>query len=85
MEVAAGNDIVAYRRQYGDQIAFRGGIDKRALARGGTTMRAELERVVPPPWRPAATFPVATTAPDIVWPDLVDYTRQLAKMMGWLE
>ena len=28
IEVAAGNDIVAYRRRYGKQIAFGGGIDK---------------------------------------------------------
>ena len=31
-EVAAGNDIVAYRRQYGKQMAYLGGLDKRALA-----------------------------------------------------
>ncbi len=63
-------DIVAYRRQYGDQIAFRGGIDKRALARGGANMRAELKRVVPPPatggYIPSCDHGVP---PDIVWPD----------------
>src|SRR5574340_921953 len=48
VEVAAGNDIVAYRRQYGRQMAFTGGIDKRAIAAGGEAMRAEVRRVVPP-------------------------------------
>jgi len=86
MEVAAGNDIVAYRHQYGDQIAFRGGIDKRALARGGTTMRAELDRVVSPLLATGGYIPSCDhgVPPDIAWPDFVDYTRQLAKMTGWL-
>jgi len=35
MEVAAGNDIVAFRKQFGKRMAFRGGIDKRSLAAGG--------------------------------------------------
>jgi hypothetical protein len=48
VEVAAGNDIVAYREQYGRQMAFLGGIDKRALAQGDEAMRLEAMRVVPP-------------------------------------
>ena len=47
-EVAAGNDIVEFRRDLGDRMAYTGGIDKRANAAGGDTMRAELTRVVPP-------------------------------------
>jgi uroporphyrinogen-III decarboxylase len=86
MEVAAGNDIVAYRRQYGDRIAFRGGIDKRALAKGGDVMRAELERVVPPLLASGGYIPGCDhgVPPDIAWPDFVDYTRLLAEMTGWL-
>ncbi len=87
MEVAAGNDIVAYRRQYGDQVAFRGGIDKRALAKGGAAMYAELERVVPPLLATGGYIPRCDhgVPPDIAWPDFVAYTRQLAKMTGWIE
>lgn len=85
MEVAAGNDIVAYRRQYGTQIAFGGGIDKRALAKGGDVMRAELHRVVPPLLVDGGYIPGCDhgVPPDISWPDFVDYTRLLAEMTGW--
>ncbi|MGC9468239.1 MAG: uroporphyrinogen decarboxylase family protein [Anaerolineae bacterium] len=86
MEVAAGNDIVDYRRRYGTQIAFRGGIDKRALAKGGDVMRAELERVVPPLLEEGGFIPGCDhgVPPDIAWPDFVAYTRLLAQMTGWL-
>ncbi len=86
MEVAAGNDIVAYRRQYGTQMAFRGGIDKRALAKGGDVMRAELERVVPPLLETGGFIPSCDhgVPPDISWPNFVAYTRLLATMTGWV-
>jgi hypothetical protein len=86
MEVAAGNDIVAYRQQYGTQIAFRGGIDKRALAKGGDVMRAELARVVPPLLVDGGYIPGCDhgVPPDISWPDFIAYTRLLAEMTGWL-
>lgn len=85
MEVAAGNDIVAYRRQYGKQVAFRGGIDKRALAKGGDVMRAELERVVPPLLELGGYIPGCDhgVPPDISWPNFIEYTRLLAQMTGW--
>jgi uroporphyrinogen decarboxylase len=86
MEVAAGNDIVAYRKRYGSQIAFRGGIDKRALAKGGDAMHAELKRVVPPLLELGGYIPGCDhgVPPDISWPNFIDYTRELAHMTGWL-
>jgi len=86
VEVAAGNDIVAYRRRYGAQIAFRGGIDKRALAKGGDVMRAELMRVIPPLIEKGGYIPSCDhgVPPDISWPDFIDYTRLLAELTGWL-
>jgi uroporphyrinogen decarboxylase len=86
MEVAAGNDIVAYRRQYGTRIAYRGGIDKRALAKGGAVMRAELMRVVPPLLEQGGFIPGCDhgVPPDISWPNFVAYTRLLAELTGWL-
>ncbi len=86
LEVAAGNDIVAFRRRYGDQIAFRGGIDKRALAKGGDVMRAELKRVVPPLLESGGYIPSCDhgVPPDISWPNFIAYTRLLAEMTGWL-
>jgi len=47
IEVAAGNDIAAFRHRFGRTIAYRGGVDKRAIAAGGKTIRAELSRLEP--------------------------------------
>jgi uroporphyrinogen decarboxylase len=85
MEVAAGNDIVAYRQQFGKQMAFHGGIDKRAIAKGGETMRAEVMRVVPPLLEGGGFIPSCDhgVPPDISWPHFVDYGRLLAELTGW--
>jgi hypothetical protein len=85
-EVAAGNDIVAYRRRYGRQMAFIGGIDKRALAAGGRTMREEVLRVVPPLLEDGGFIPGCDhgVPPDISWPNFVAYTRLLAQLLGWI-
>ena len=45
-EVAAGEDVVALRRQY-PRLGMNGGIDKRALATDRAAIDAELERVMP--------------------------------------
>jgi uroporphyrinogen decarboxylase len=86
VEVAAGNDIVAYRRQYGHRMAFIGGIDKRALAAGGATMRAEVLRVALPLLEQGGFVPGCDhgVPPDISWPNFVDYARLLAELTGWL-
>ena len=86
MEVAAGNDIVEYRGRFGRQMAYIGGIDKRALAKGGDTMRAELTRVVPPLLEQGGFIPSCDhgVPPDISWPNFVEYTRLLARLTGWL-
>ena len=86
MEVAAGNDIVALRQRYGRQMAYMGGIDKRALAAGGEKMRAEVMRVVPPLLEEGGFIPGCDhgVPPDISWPNFVEYTRLLAQLTGWL-
>lgn len=86
MEVAAGNDIVAFRQQYGTQMAYLGGIDKRALAKGGDVMRAELLRVIPPLLETGGFIPGCDhgVPPDIAWPNFIEYTRLLAQLTGWL-
>ena len=50
MEQAAGNDIFAYRREYGKSLLMTGGIDKRALAKGPGAIDAELDRKVALAW-----------------------------------
>lgn len=86
VEVAAENDIVSFRRTYGKKMAFVGGIDKRAIAAGGETMRKEVLRVVPPLLEDGGFIPGCDhgVPPDIAWPDFVAYTRLLAQLTGWL-
>jgi len=86
IEVAAGNDIVAYRARFGRQMAYRGGIDKRAIAAGGQVMRDEVLRVVPPLLVEGGFIPSCDhgVPPDISWPNFVEYTRLLAQLTGWL-
>lgn len=85
VEVAALNDIVAYRQQYGHQIAFSGGVDKRALAAGGEVMYAELDRLAPVitdgGYLPGCDHGVPS---DISWPNFMAYARRLAELTGWL-
>ena len=86
IEVAAGNDIAAYRQRYGKKMAYHGGIDKRALARGGAEMHEEIMRVVPPLLVDGGVIPSCDhgVPPDISWPNFVEYTRTLAHLLGWL-
>lgn len=48
LEPAAGMDIVQLRHQYGNRLAFCGGIDKHVLRRTQAEIAAELEYKVPP-------------------------------------
>ena len=86
IEVAAHNDIVEYRDTYGKKIAYRGGIDKRALAKGGEVMREEVMRVVPPLFKDGGFIPSCDhgVPSDISWPNFVEYSRLLAELCGWL-
>jgi hypothetical protein len=47
-EPAAGMDVVQLRAQYGERLAFMGGIDKHVLRRSKAEIEAELEYKVPP-------------------------------------
>ncbi|MDP6088323.1 MAG: uroporphyrinogen decarboxylase family protein, partial [Nitrospinota bacterium] len=86
VEVAAGNDIVEYRKTFGEQMAYTGGIDKRAIAAGGEVMEREVRRVVPPLLELGGCIPGCDhgVPPDISWPNYVEYARLLAKLTGWL-
>ena len=85
IEVAAFNDINDYRRQFGHKIAYAGGVDKRAMARGGQVIRDELKRIEPVVkdggFIPSCDHGVPS---DISWPNFIDYSRLLAQMTGWL-
>jgi hypothetical protein len=85
VEVAAGNDLVAYRQRYGQRIAFGSGIDKRALSAGGIVMQSELDRLAPV-IRSGGYLPGCDhgVPPDISWPNFVAYSQRLAELTGWL-
>ena len=85
MEVAAGNDINAYREQFGHKMAFRGGVDKRAMAKGGEALEAEITRLVPViedgGYIPSCDHGVPA---DVSWPNYCHYVKRLAQVTGWL-
>ncbi len=85
MEVAAGNDILAFRREFGRKMAFRGGVDKRAIAKGGTVIEAEIARLEPL-IRDGGFIPGCDhgVPADVSWAGFVRYTGLLAKATGWL-
>jgi len=85
IEVAAYNDINEFRRQFGHRIAYIGGVDKRAIAKGGEILTAELKRLEPV-IKDGGFIPGCDhgVPPDISWPNFVEYSRQLAKLTGWL-
>ena len=85
IEVAAGNDIVDYRKRFGKNIAFRQGVDKRCIAKGGKAIEDELTRLTPVVkdggFIPGCDHGVPF---DISWQDFVYYSRLLAELTGWL-
>jgi uroporphyrinogen decarboxylase len=86
IEVAAGNDIVAMRAAFGKKMAYRGSVDKRAMAAGGATLQAELARVRPivldGGFIPGCDHGVPS---DVSWPNFQSYALQLAELTGWLD
>ena len=85
VEVAAGNDIVEFRKRFGRNMAYRGGVDKRAMAKGGQTIENELRRIEPV-IRDGGFIPGCDhgVPHDVSWPDYVNYVSLLAKATGWL-
>lgn len=77
LEVAAGMDPVALRRQYGRRVLLRGGIDKRELAQGGQALRDEVMRKVPFLAKSGGYIPYVDhdTPPDVSWANFQEYAR----------
>lgn len=84
MEVAAGNDINQYRSAFGRRMGFRGGVDKRAIAKGGAVIRSEMARIEPVV-RDGGFIPGCDhgVPSDVSWPCFVEYCDNLARMTGW--
>ncbi|MBU1734498.1 MAG: hypothetical protein KJ692_04590 [Verrucomicrobia bacterium] len=85
MEVAAGNNILEYRKRFGKQMAFRGGVDKRLIAKGGAAIEGEIKRLMPlirdGGYIPSCDHGVPA---DVSWSDFVYYTKLLAQATGWM-
>ncbi len=84
VEVAAGNDLPTMRRKYGAAMAFRGGVDKRAIAAGGHEIVSEIHRLLAViksgGYIPGCDHGVPA---NVTWPDYVRYVGVLAKATGW--
>jgi uroporphyrinogen-III decarboxylase len=85
VEVAAGNDLVAYHKKFGRTMAYRGGVDKRAMAKGGKVIEDEINRLMPVikggGYIPGCDHGIP---PDVSWPNFVYYVKLLAQATGWL-
>jgi hypothetical protein len=85
IEVAAGNDLPALRKKFGRDIAYKGGVDKRAMAKGGAVIEAEIGRLAPViregGYLPSCDHGVPA---DVSWPAYVRTTQLLARATGWL-
>jgi len=74
-----------YRRQFGSQMAFRQGIDKRAIAAGGQAIKNEIDRLRPL-MESVGYFPGCDHGipQDVSWQNFVEYVRLVSKACGWL-
>ncbi len=84
IEVAAGNDLPEYRRRFGRKMAYRQGVDKRCIAKGGAVIEEELSRLQPViqdgGYIPGCDHGIP---PDVSWNDFLYYARLLAELTGW--
>ena len=85
IEVAAGNDVLAFQRQFGKKMAYLGAVDKRAMAKGGKVIQAEIDRlksaIEAGGFIPSCDHGIPA---DVAWPEMVEYCRRLAEATGWL-
>ena len=84
VEVAAHCDINAFRKEHGHKMAYKGGVDKRCMAKGGSVIREEMKRLEPVihdgGFIPSCDHGVPS---DVSWQDFVDYCELLAQTTGW--
>jgi len=85
IEVAAHNDIIHFRNKFGRDMAYTGGIDKRAIAAGGRILYDEVMRVAPL-IKSGGFIPGCDHAipHDVSWANYKEYVRLLAELTGWV-
>ena len=81
-EVAAGSDVLYYRKEYPD-FSIMGGIDKQEIAKGKEAIDCELNRIAPI-LKGTGYFPALDHLPhpDISWDDFCFFVEKLKKMIG---
>jgi uroporphyrinogen decarboxylase len=81
-EVQAGNDIIAFRKQY-PRLGILGGIDKMKIAEGKKAIDEELNSKVPFMLRSGGYIPHIDhhVHPDISWKDFKYYRTRLNEMI----
>ena len=82
IEVQAGNDLLAIRRQY-PRLQIQGGIDKLQIAKGREAIDRELESKIPFMLQHGGYIPHLDHAahPDISWPDFCYYRSKLLELI----
>ena len=83
MECAAGNDAVALRKQYGNDIIIGGNIDKRAFLKGEDVLREEIMAKVPFLLEKGGYFPsldhlVPPDVPFTMYQSFINMLREVA-------
>jgi uroporphyrinogen decarboxylase len=80
IEVAAGMDPVALRRQYGQDLLLVGGIDKRELSKGKEDVEEEVMRRVPGLIEQGGYIPTIdhSVSPDIPFDNYVHFRKLLS-------
>lgn len=82
-DVNAGMDVVKMRQEYGKDLVLMGGIDKRAVAKGGKIMREEVDRVIPIVEKGGYIPHLDHGAPpDISWQNMSKYMNYLMGRLG---
>jgi len=83
-EVAAGNDVVAVRKEYGKDLIIAGAIDKRALAKGKDAIKEEVYSKVPFLLEEGGYFPSTDHAvpPDVSLEDYQYYINTMREVAG---
>ncbi|MFN4226977.1 MAG: hypothetical protein ACK4F0_02400 [Candidatus Ratteibacteria bacterium] len=86
VEIAAGNDLVEFRKKFGKNMAYVGGIDKRKIAKGGDILKKEMDRIIPFLFKDGGYIPSCDhgVPPDISLGNFIEYCKYLAKYTGWI-
>ena len=83
LEVQAGVDPLAWRKEFGRELRFRGGINKYSLVEGGKAIDAEFERIKPL-FESGGLIPHLDhlVPPDIPYKHYLDYLDKKRKFIG---